>query len=362
MKSGNTRLLSASRDVPISSIKWSKSERTITGAAHLEASLALHAQAIPIVLNADLEVIDGHRTVAAAVALGWSKVWAVTVADLKTATDQMTRNRTAKLEPAPLRMTFAEAVAKAAMLEQLDRTSFNRDLRKTNRDPNRHASGPGSWEHAIATAVGLTSGTTYKRARSVVRALSDQSLSAAIREAAVEAYALMETTGSAERGYRALREAKNPPPNPTAGEMGADGLPETPPPEPGARGSRATELRIAWTKAMGAQGASIEQIADKLRIEPMAVQRLVRRHGIHVPAARVLARQQRRERDHNRAVTVALEDLDALVWSLDTVDVERLTAERLGEWAAALHGYAVQIDRVSRRMREGITASDNDDQ
>lgn len=359
MELKRARLFSPSRDVLISELKWQKSQRTITGIAHLEASLTMHGQPVPVVINADLEVIDGNRIIAAAVNLGWSKIWTVVASTLKEAADQIALNRAAKVEPGPLRMTFAEAIGKSDMLERLDRTSYLREMRKAGKSK---AAGPGSWEDAIGKAVGLLSASTYKRARMVVHTLQDPTLSPHIRDAAIEAYTEMETSGSAERGYRMLSLAKNPPfAKTSAGKlsMGPDGLPVTPPPAPGSRGPRATELRIAWVRALGAQGASVDQIGDRLNLDRKAVLRLINRHEIHVPAAKVLRRQHGRERDHNKVVEVAIADLDALVWSLDTVDRERLTPERLAEWSAALHGYAVQIDRVSRRMREGNKASDN---
>lgn len=203
----------------------------------------------------------------------------------------------------------------------------------------------------IIGPVVLNSYSQYKRAKAVVLAakstLRPPEVINTARKAVDEVEAGTITVSAAYERLRAAEKAAAP--NDWT-EFDRGGLPKTPPPAPNARTPKARAVRIEWTKALAAQGATSYEIAEKLGIGRPAVAKLSRDFNIIIPADKALNRTPRRIHDPNRVVSVAAEDLAALVWSLERINPDDLDPAQASVWGAQLHDHALTINRMARRI------------
>lgn len=205
----------------------------------------------------------------------------------------------------------------------------------------------------IIGPVVLNSYSQYKRARSVVLAANSTLRPPEVVHTARKAVAEVEAGAiTVSAAYDRLREAEK-----VAAATADDwtaydaaGLPKLPPPAPNARTPKARAVRIEWTKALAAQGASSYEIAERLGIGRPAVAKLARDFKIVIPADKALNRTPRRTHDPNRAMAVAAEDLAALVWSLERINPDDLDPAQASVWGAQLHDHALTIRRMARRI------------
>lgn len=292
----------------------------------LAASMAVEGLRNPVLLTPAGDVLKGSRRIAAAQHLGWTSIQARPVMTMEEAAERIIAQRDETSRP----RTVSEVVALGMAMELLDRR---------DRKPEPYA--------LIGPAV-TTSGSTYKRARALVVAAHSQHRPAHVVAVAQEALArvdageLLVTTA-----HERMRAAERADP---VDCLGPDGLPIIPPPLGSARSPKARRLRIDWIRALAAKGASSAQIAERLNISTNGLRKIVNDVGITVPADVVLSRTQRKAADPNRAVRVAVSDLDALVWSLDRIDTAALDPIEASVWATQLKEYARSIERVSRKI------------
>lgn len=220
--------------------------------------------------------------------------------------------------------------------------------------PRRDRTPPGErWDviEVVGPAVYNSSGT-YKRAKSLVHASRATGFRAPhIVAAAQEALARVNAGEiSLTGGYEAYRAAERQPPPPEG--LGADGLPLVPPPTPNARTPKARQLRILWIKAMAAKGTTSEQIAERLGISPEGLRKIARDISLIIPADVVLGRYQRKGYNPAKAAQSAVDDLDAIIWSLDRIEPGDLDPVRAREWADQLQEHARAIFKTARRLKE----------
>lgn len=299
----------------------------------LATSMVLEGLRHPVLLLPSGEILKGTRRVAAARFLGWSSIQVRTVITIEEAAEAIIAQRDETSHPRKI----SEWVDLGTSMEQLDR-----------RTPLPPRGSPTYDINAVVGPAVTTSGSQYRRGKLIVLAARSQTRPAHVVDVAqtaleqIEAGDIVVTTG-----YNMVRVAEKA--DPIDG-LGADGLPVIPAPLGTARSPKARKLRIDWIRALVAKGATSQQISDQLGISVPGLKRICESVGIVISADVALNRTQRKAADPNRAVRVALTDLDALVWSLDKVDPTVLDPDEASAWAQQLKEYARSIDRVSRKI------------
>lgn len=299
------------------------------GIAALAASMAVEGQRHPILVMPNGQVLKGGRRLAAARHLGWATIAARNVDTVEDAIEALSGSADELTRP----RTLTEMVDLGMSIETLDRR-------------------PGAEIHDYAEYIGrvlTTSGAQYKRAKTVV--LASRSQLRAMHVVAMAKRVLEQVDAGLLTVHAAYGRVKGAEKMPPPDEIADDGLPTLAPPSPQARSPKARMLREQWIHALAGQGATADQIAQKLGISISGVRHICKQIGVEIPAEKVLARTQRKAVDHNRTVSVALDDLDALVWSLDRVDTDAVDDTQREEWAKRLGRYARDINRVSRKIK-----------
>jgi hypothetical protein len=326
---------------PITEIGTSRPSRrtTLPAFAALAASMALEGLRHPVLIMPTGAVLDGHRRISAALSLGWTTIPAREVRTIEDAVEAIK----ASYDELTMPRTIEEYVDQGLTIETLE-----------HRDPGtKHREGKKDYGYLIGGAL-TTSGSTYKRARTVVQAsrsrMRPAHVVATAKEALRQAEAGVITVSSAYNRVQATMRA-----GPQPEGLVGDGLPSVPPPSAEARSPKARILRLEWVRALNEKGATSKQIADVLGIHVTSLRKMARTAGIDITADVVLARQAAKTADPNKAVRVAIDDLDALVWSLDRLDARQLDPNDAAEWALMLTRYARALNRVSRKIK-GVVA------
>lgn len=298
----------------------------------LASSLAIEGQRHPVLIMPNGELLKGGRRVAAARTLGWTTIAAREVRYLEDAVDALYDQR----DELSLPRSVEEVVSLGLALETLDR---------------RDSKALGDSTQFIGGAV-AASGSAYKRARYVVQASRSNNRSAYVVEVAKQAVAAIDAgTMKITTAYLRVRGAEKAAP---AEAVVDDGLPAIAPPSPAARSPRARLLREEWVRALALKGASSQQIADRLGITVPGMKRIAAELGVVITADLVLTRTKQKGVDPSKAMRVAIDDLDALVWSLDRIDPTQLDPEQADEWARMLAGYARALSKTSRNIKGAI--------
>lgn len=327
---------------PISKLGTSKpTRRDLPDIDGLAATMALEGLRHPVLITPTGEVLKGGRRVAAACALGWSTIAARTVTTIEEASELIAEQRDEMSAP---RRT-EDAVDLGLMVETLAR-----------RDLVRNASGRLLNEpYMLAGIAAFSSAAQYKRARTLVKAARSPHRSHVVDVAQSCISAVDAGTMTLSGAQNRLRQAHMSTPSTIEMGFGTEGLPAFSPPLPNARSPKARRLRIDWIRALAAKGADTERIAEVLGLTYHGVRRMCVELDIVISADQVLSRTQRKAVDPNRVARVAVDDLDALVFSLDRLDVEALDPEHAGEWSQQLKRYARSIERVARTMKDATT-------
>lgn len=300
--------------------------------AELAASMALEGLRHPILIMPNGNVLKGRRRMAAARTLGWTVIQAREVHYVEEAVDALWDCKDEMAQP----RTIEEWVELGLAIETLD----HRDAGTAD---NRR-----DYAQFIGAVV-ASSGSAYKRGRYVVLAAKSQRKPLHVVTVAKTALAAIDMgTLTITGGFNRVRAAEK---ANVADVVSDDGLPTTQPPSPQARSPRARLLREEWIRALAAKGATSQQIADRLGITVHGLRKIAADMGQVISADQVLAGTQRRAVDPNKAMRVAIDDLDALIWSLDRIDVTQLDPDLAAEWASLLGGYARGINRVSRIIK-----------
>lgn len=308
----------------------SRSAYDSRGIAQLAASMALEGMRHPVLVMPNGELLKGGRRQAAAQSLHWTTIPARQVRYVEDVVEYLmdTRDEFTELR------TIEESVGLGLAIETLDKRGGNDD-----------------YNNLIGSAV-MSSGSAYKRARYIVVAAQSQVRPLHVVEVAKQAVASIDTgMMTISMGYNRVRAAEKG--NPAAA-VSHDGLPATAPPSPAARSPRARILRQEWIKALAMKGATSQQIADRLGLTVSGLKKITRDIGITITADTVMARTQRKVVDPNKSMRVAIDDLDALMWSLERIDPTQLDPTEAAEWAATLNRYARGIARVSRTIKGAL--------
>lgn len=298
----------------------------------LAASMALEGLRHPVLVTPAGHVLKGSRRVAAARLLRWEGIQTRPVATVEDALEAIAgqHDETSKAR------TMSESCELGLAVELLDRRG-----RPRKGQPGYDTT------YMVGTAL-FSSGSTYKRAKALFHAAHSQGTPAHVVDVAREA--LAEVDGGTLRvtsAYERVKEAERA--DPLDG-LGADGLPLLAPPLGSARTPKARKLRGTWIKALAAKGATSAHIAEQLGLSVKGLKVIAADLGVVITADLALNKTQRRVADPNRAVRVAVADLDALVWSLDRTDPTTLDPVEATAWAQQLKEYARSIDRVARKI------------
>lgn len=325
------------RHHPIKELGSALSRRRLDDIESLSASIALEGLRLPVLLLPSGQLLKGRRRIAAAEVLGWTTIQARTVRTIEEAAQACMDGRDQDHRP----RNVMEKVALGLAIESL---------------PERQPSTGRDRTYDIYAKVGPAlgwSGSTYKRARWLVQVATSARRPAHLVQAAVEALAAVDAGTHAINGaYTRVRNAEKSTDTVVVDGLGRDGLPMTPPPQPAARSPKARRIRQDWVRAMAAKGATSADISDRIGITVQAVKKLAQDTGVEITADRALAKTQRRAADPNRAMEVVAGDLDALVWSLDRVELAGLDPDRVAGWAETLRHAARSLNRVAGRMKK----------
>lgn len=304
----------------------------------LAASIALEGLRHPVLLMPGFEdgggqLLKGARRIAAVKVLGWRAIPARIVDSVEDACRLIKEQQDADSRPRLL----SEWVDLGAALETLERRE---------RPTDRHHP-----QYETSTVIGITvtsSAGHYKRGRALVGAARSASRPAYVVDVAKSALEQVERGEvTLTHAVSVLRKAEQTDP---VNAVGGDGLPLIPAPARTARTRKARKLRVDWIKAYAGQGATSREIAERLGISTAGLKAIVRAEGLTIPADAALSKYQQKVADPNRAIVVALDDLDAMGWSLDRIDPASLDPAQALFWAAQLKDYARSIDRVSRKI------------
>lgn len=190
----------------------------------------------PITVTSEGLLIAGHRRLEACKHLGWRLIQCVVADDLKSAIARLTAERDENTERKEMsvteRLSLARALSELEIPKAKSRqiqsakdtnTRLGRGLQSTSNDetvtPMRgESSSPAKTlrhrevDDIVGPAVGW-SGTTYGRAKAVVKATTDESLTEEQRQVAKQALADMDETGNIAGSYRRVRESIRPTPS-----------------------------------------------------------------------------------------------------------------------------------------------------
>ena len=316
----------------IDKIATNRASRRVTGSVDtLAASMAVEGLRHPVLVMPSGDILDGKRRILAARQLGWQTIPARQVRYVEEAALALLGAQDEHTMPRQLE----EVVDQGIMLETLDHQN------------------PGSIADYVQTVIGPavgSSGAQYKRARTVVQASRSHLRPRHVVDTAREAIRSVDAGVLTISGaYTRVRVAMRSDP-PEEGTVD-DGLPAVPPPAAEARSPKARQLRIQWIKALVAQGATTAQISERIGITPPAIRKIYKDINLVNNADAALNRTQVKAVDHSRVMRVIVDDLDALVWSLDGVDITALDEGEKTEWAKRLTKYARDINRASRKIQ-----------
>jgi hypothetical protein len=259
---------------------------------------------------------------------------------MKSATTPLTAEDALEaITPADLKGTIEDRIKMGMAIELLPR-----------RNPDSHYG-----KHGAADYIGpalMSSSSQYKRARAVVAAsLSETRPPHLVAHARAIVDEMNAGTITISHAYEKYRVAEK---NEWAAQLSNNGLPLVPPPMANARTPKARKLRMEWVRALAGKGATSEEIATKLGLSHAGARKIIRDMGIVVKADAALMRTQRKVANPTRAMTVVVDDLEALVWSLDRINPADLDQDQVKIWADQLREHARLIERMSRRMTKEL--------
>lgn len=316
------------QDQAISLDKIRVEGRVIRGnGERLASSIALNGLRHPVLLAPDDTLLSGYRRIDAARRLRWKIIGYRYVEYLEDAVDAMAAERE---DPEAAPPTPYDAWVIGNRLERLARHPRGRGMEV---------------RELIGRALGI-GGSTYSRIRGMY--------SGAVRGEpdACEAVRRIENGASVGNTYAWWRQRADAP------RYSADEVPDgTPlaelgePPEPSAKSPTAAALRRAFVREMARTGHTADQIGARLRMTAAGARRIARKAGIEIKADAITARARKNPVDSNAVIVRAVEDLDAIKWSLSQVDVTALDDEQADGWAKELSSFAHQTMRLVKAIR-----------
>ena len=165
----------------------------------------------PITVTPDGRLIAGQRRLEACRKLGWDSIPARVVDNLDDAAGRLRAERDENTEREPMR--HSELVSLGLALEELERPRAAARKRvgrppKTHVPENMSSDEPtGATAEVVADALGI-SRSTYDRAKHVVAAANDPTLTEPERRVAQDALADMDATGVVQPNYDRVKDAR----------------------------------------------------------------------------------------------------------------------------------------------------------
>lgn len=306
--------------------------------ASLKASISEHGLLQPIVLLPDDYLLCGGRRLEACRQLGWEAIPFVRVADQGDAISRLLAERdenTCRKD-----MTPSELVAIGLKLEELRRPEAEARQREAGQLYGRgiDSSGPKdpdlsdghSKRRDVAEAIGMSE-STYKRAKRVVEAAEDADAPEEVRRAAVEAQSDMDagrtTITAADQKVAAAKLAVSEP-------------------------KRLPELeRLAQIRELAPTGRTSLQIGAEIGIRETHVRRIAARHGVEIPADKVM--DGTRRVDHTRFVSKTVEQIEAISTGLDAFNPGQVDWSNHEDWVASLTASMRALNRFVNTIRKG---------
>lgn len=301
--------------------------RVIRGdASRLASSIALHGLRYPVILGPDNTLLSGYRRIDAARRLGWRIIGFRRFEYLDDAVDAMAQEL---------------ADPEAAPPTPYDMWVIGRRLERLARHPRSKGI---DMRELIGRGLG-TSGTTYSRLRAVYNAAGrdDPNAREAVRRIE-DGSPIGGTYDWWRRRTTVRRDTDEIPDGTPLAQLGE-------PPAASAKSSTAAALRRAFVREMARTGHTADQIGQRLGMSAEGVRRIARKNGLEIKADAITARSRRNPVDSNAVVVRALEDLDAISWSLSQVDVTQLDDEQADGWAKELSSFAHRTTRLVKAIR-----------
>jgi ParB family chromosome partitioning protein len=275
----------------------------------------------PIVVDADRNLVAGHRRLEACRKLGWPKVHVTVVRKITDAVTALEAER----DETTCRKDFTptEAVALGMALEELEvPKAAARRAQAPGQPQGVKVSGGdspqetgGKTRDIVAPAVGMKP-SRYAHAKTVVAAMTDPD--PVVAEAAREAAADMDATGRVETSYRKVAAAKK-----RNEQTESDPLRRL--------DAAAAADRVERIREMAIAGSSSEQIAERVGLSRAWVKRICNAESIDLPADETLGRAHRI--DPNRVAFETVVSLDASAHAIGLIQVDQLDATQIAEWA-----------------------------
>lgn len=304
--------------------------RVIRGdAGRLSSSIALHGLRYPILLGPDNTLLSGYRRIDAARRLGWRIIGFRRFEYMDDAVDAMEQER---------------ADPEAAPPTPYDMWVIGRRLERLTRHPRSKGT---DMRDVIGRGLGI-GGTTYSRLRAMYNAAGRDLPDAreAVRRLEDGApiggtYDWWRRRTTVPRGGPSVDEVPDNTPLSALGE----------PPAGNAKSSTAAALRRAFVREMARTGHTADQIGQRIHMSPEGVRRIARKADIEIKADAITARARKNPVDSNAVIVRAIEDLDAIAWSLSQVDVSTLDEEQAEGWAKELSSFAHRTTRLVKAIR-----------
>ena len=302
----------------------------------------------PVVVDANNNLVAGHRRLEAVRKLGWPNVPVRRVRQINDAISALTAERdenTCRKDFTP-----SEAVALGMALEELERPQAEERMKAGVEQPGGESpqglQKKGKTRDIVAPAVGMKP-SRYAHAKTVVAAQDDPDPEVAAT--AKEATEDMDRTGKVETAYRKVRAAR--------GEASANdrirAAKEQHPVETPSRRSRAEiEQKIATYNRMAAEGYSSRQISEAIGVENIGAFR--KRHELEQPAADASIGKTRKH-DSNRIVEQTVIDLEGSAFALDLVRYEELDRSQFDYWVSSLTASIKSITTLRNQLKKELT-------
>lgn len=124
-------------------------------------------------------------------------------------------------------------------------------------------------------------------------------------------------------------------------------------------GSRAgVELRVATARQMAAEGATSKQIAKRIGIAKESMHAFRTRHGIDVPADRIVGRTS--DIDSNRVIGATVDSLRNVDTGLHLVEWDELDLEQFPDWISVLKEARKSITTLINNLEKEKTSRDSE--
>jgi ParB-like chromosome segregation protein Spo0J len=295
----------------------------------------------PIVVDAENNLVAGHRRLEACRKLGWPTVPVRRVRQIKDAITALSAERdenTCRKDFTP-----SEAVALGMALEELERPAREEariaNLRNQPEPPKGANGHLGKTRDVVGPAVGL-SPRTYEKAKRVVVAAEDPDPEVA--EAAKAALAEMDATGNVTAAERKVKAARGTLTTKDRIDSAKDANPKT---------TNGTVVKVEKARTMAAEGYTSRQIAEALGFASVnSFGNFRDRQGIAVPADAVVGKS--RTHDSNRIVEQAAITLEGLALSIALVDDAQLDPTQVEQWAISFESSLRSLNRFHKHMKE----------